>query len=328
MMSHMHDRDDRDRVNRPPHMPGAYGKPLIESLGFDNGSALIARCSNDAIIAATVCRLQTPSHAPTRPLAREDALLAEIHLSDQIRRDVWLDGKRAETSHLLKNEVCIHDLRRELVYQFHTPLDSISVYLPRKTLDFIADDVHAPRLADVAILPGVGVGDPTLTTMARILLPALEPGSRVSKLFSDHVMMAAAVHIAETYGGLKPFPRRERGGLAPWQERRAKEILIAFLDGELPIALLASECELSVSHFSRRFKRSTGLAPHQWLVQHRIEIAKKMLCETQRSLSEIALACGFSDQSHFTRTYTRLNGESPGAARRAMAKGSDRRPLQ
>jgi len=64
-------------------------------------------------------------------------------------------------------------------------------------------------------------------------------------------------------------------------------------------------------------KKSTGLALHQWLVHERIGVAKRSLYETQRPVSEIALACGFAGQSNFTRTYKRLIGKSPGAVRRA-----------
>jgi AraC family transcriptional regulator len=75
--------------------------------------------------------------------------------------------------------------------------------------------------------------------------------------------------------------------------------------------------------FSHLLKKSTDLAPHQWLVHERIGVAKKLLYETQQPMSEIALACGFAGQSHFTRTYKRLIGESPGAVRRAMTSEND-----
>jgi AraC family transcriptional regulator len=305
----------------------AYGGQLIDALGFDQGPAHITRYSRDAIVAVTVGRLCKPSQRPTRALAREEAFLAEIQLGEEVRRELWLDGRPEKTLPLLKGEVCIHDLRRETVYQFRTSADSMFFYLPRRTLDFIADGANAPRVTDVLISPVGGISDPTLATIARALLPSLEHNAAASRLFSDQVTMAAAAHIAENYFGMKLSRRHERGGLASWQERRAKEMMSTCTRGEVPIAVLASECELSAGHFSRLFKKTTGLAPHQWLLKHRIGTAKAMLHETQQPISEIALACGFSDQSHFTRMYTRLNGESPGTTRRATARmtGPDRR---
>jgi AraC family transcriptional regulator len=84
--------------------------------------------------------------------------------------------------------------------------------------------------------------------------------------------------------------------------------------------LLAKECRLSVSHFSRAFHRTMGAAPHNWLLTHRIEVAKEKLRDGRLSLSDIALACGFADQSHLTRVFTRIVGASPGAWRRARAE--------
>jgi AraC family transcriptional regulator len=75
---------------------------------------------------------------------------------------------------------------------------------------------------------------------------------------------------------------------------------------------------LSTSYFARAFRTSTGLAPHQWLAHRRVEVAKYLLRQQRGSLREIALACGFSDQSHFTRVFTRIVGSSLGAWRRNL----------
>jgi AraC family transcriptional regulator len=81
---------------------------------------------------------------------------------------------------------------------------------------------------------------------------------------------------------------------------------------------VARECRLSVSHFSRAFRRTMGVAPHNWLLTRRIEVAKEKLRNSGLSLSEVALACGFADQSHLTRVFTGMVGVSPGAWRRAL----------
>jgi transcriptional regulator GlxA family with amidase domain len=112
------------------------------------------------------------------------------------------------------------------------------------------------------------------------------------------------------------LPRALRGGLAPWQERRAKEILDARLDGGVSLATLAGACDLSVRHFSRAFRQSTGQSPHRWLLERRLDRARGLLELSAQSLSEIAAACGFANQSHFTRTFTRAVALSPGAWRR------------
>jgi AraC family transcriptional regulator len=81
---------------------------------------------------------------------------------------------------------------------------------------------------------------------------------------------------------------------------------------------VARECRLSVSHFSRAFRRSMGVAPHNWLLTRRVEVAKEKLRDDRMSLMDVALATGFADQSHLTRVFTRMVGVSPGAWRRAL----------
>jgi AraC-like DNA-binding protein len=107
-----------------------------------------------------------------------------------------------------------------------------------------------------------------------------------------------------------------KGGLAPWQERRSKEMIAADRSGATTLVAVAEACGLSVGYFSRAFRKTTGLAPHTWLQHARVERAMTMLRGTDKSLSEIALAGGFSDQSHFTRVFTQRVGMSPGAWRR------------
>jgi AraC family transcriptional regulator len=131
-------------------------------------------------------------------------------------------------------------------------------------------------------------------------------------------MLGVGVHLAQTYGGLRPVARPGRGGHAPWQERRAKEVLSSNLDGSVPLKDVARECRLSVSHFSRAFRRTVGVAPHNWLLTRRVDVAKEKLRDRRLSLSDVALACGFADQSHLTRVFTGTVGVSPGAWRRAL----------
>ena len=178
----------------------------------------------------------------------------------------------------------------------------------------IVDAANVPHIGDLRYEPCRGVDDPIVRALMSALYLALDRPDQANQLFVDCTMQALACHIAQTYGGLQTLTAR--GGLAPWQERRAKEILEANLSGDIPVTQLARECSLSTGHFSRAFKVTTGIAPHQWLLNRRIENAMRLLRNRQLSLAEVALTCGFSDQSHFTRVFTRLSGTSPGAWRR------------
>ncbi|WPP01578.1 AraC family transcriptional regulator [Pseudomonas sp. HR96] len=107
--------------------------------------------------------------------------------------------------------------------------------------------------------------------------------------------------------------------LSPWQERLAKRTMIEHMASGMPIAAVAAQCALSRSHFSRAFKKTTGLSPRDWLQQARIERARHLLAASSVPIAEVSLECGFADQSHFTRVFTRATGATPFNWRRAAA---------
>lgn len=94
--------------------------------------------------------------------------------------------------------------------------------------------------------------------------------------------------------------------------------LDANLGREVSLSALAQECGLSASHFARAFRRSTGMAPYQWLLRRRVEKARHQLRSSDAPLTDIGLACGFADQSHFTRVFAKVVGMSPGSWRRQV----------
>jgi AraC family transcriptional regulator len=147
--------------------------------------------------------------------------------------------------------------------------------------------------------------------------PALHAPQDVNTLFVDHICLAAVAHFAWTYGAYKP--RRPGTGtrLSPRQEQLVKEMIEVGMDGDVRLADLAAACGLSVSHFSRAFRATTGMPPHRWLLARRVEVAKTLLAGSRRTIAEVALEVGFFDQSHFKRVVTRNVGTSPVPWRRA-----------
>ena len=109
--------------------------------------------------------------------------------------------------------------------------------------------------------------------------------------------------------------------LAPWQIRRAIQLLQAAISAGCSVETLAGACGLSPSHFAHAFKASTGVPPHRWLLLHRVHCAREMIECTNERLSAIALNCGFADQSHLTRAFRSVIGTSPAAWRRERRMG-------
>jgi AraC family transcriptional regulator len=108
------------------------------------------------------------------------------------------------------------------------------------------------------------------------------------------------------------------GGLSPTALRRAIERLRSDADPDVSLAALASDAGLSRFHFCRAFKESTGLSPHTWLRQHRLEQAMNMLRDTNESVASIAATLGYSSQTAFAAAFRKLTGETPSDWRRRI----------
>jgi AraC family transcriptional regulator len=295
---------------------GAYGDRLGRHLHMGDTPALVSRTLNKTPVAVTRCKVDAPSHGPTSPIPQEDAYMVVLQIGGRIARDLWLEGVPVRTEPMDTGQVALHDLRRSPVFKVYAPVNSLNFYIPRRVLDACADDTETARISELCFTPGVGVNDRVLAPLGDALLPAFDHPDQVSKLFVDHVTAAVVLHIAQAFGGTMRDKRLPRGGLARWQERRAKEFIDANLDGEISVAQIAAVCGLSSHHFSRAFRQSTGMAPHQWLLKCRVDKGKQLLRGAMLPISEIAAACGFAHQSHFTRVFAKSVGLSPGQWRR------------
>jgi AraC-like DNA-binding protein len=135
--------------------------------------------------------------------------------------------------------------------------------------------------------------DPVVRHLGICLHTARARPSEMSPVCADHIASALEAYLkhAHKIGSLPP--PAARGGLAPWQLRRAKEMLASRLDEPISLAELARACKLSPGHFARAFRQTTGQPPHRWLIEQRVEKAKQLWstrrCRWPRSLRIAAL---------------------------------------
>src|SRR5882757_2483152 len=188
-------------------MTEAYGQRLGEALRVENGPAIVTRALRTADIAVTEIRCDKPLPEMCGPLRREDVFLVTLHLSDSRNREYWEDGRRASVRDLRAGESCLHDLKRDPTALPDNAFHSLVFYLPRAALDAIADDANAPRIRDLSYEPGAGVNDLTISGLGNLLLSALRHLDQPKPLFVDNVLLAVGVHVAQTYGGMRPMWR-------------------------------------------------------------------------------------------------------------------------
>jgi len=193
------------------------------------------------------------------------------------------------------------------------PFDTLVLYVKQAALDEIAYSLRAPRV-DRLVWP-LGRPDPVVYNLGQTLVSTLEQPNTATKLFIDHILHALNCHFVCSYGGVTKPTKHATGGLTARQMRRATEFLDAHLDGDIDVRQVAETCELSVSHFARAFKQTFRRPPYQWLLERRIEKARDLMKGSRLPLAEIALQCGFADQSGFNRSFKRIHGVTPGTWR-------------
>jgi len=133
----------------------------------------------------------------------------------------------------------------------------------------------------------------------------------------------AMIGSSDPYDTKHAAPSAPRGGLAPWKARKVSAYIEAHLDSTIATADLAGLVKLSVFHFCRAFRASFGESPHTYVMRRRVECAQGLMLRTNSPLAQIATQCGLSDQAHFSKSFRRFVGESPGAWRRARAAPPD-----
>jgi AraC-like DNA-binding protein len=266
----------------------------------------------------TITQLQSPAGLPERitKLSPVPALLVSISLKSlpSSTYRVWTADKLIPTS-------TVHPFRSNVIDFDSQPrcwagsaFDYAHYSVPRKGLDDIAEDLGFGRVSDYRL--AVLENDLVVAQITKSILPFLGRKDRLSVLALDQFSLVLGAHLIQQYGILQKTARRSKGGLAPWQKRRASELLHENMHGRIRLSHIAGECGLSVSHFARSFKTSFGISTHQWLMQHRIDHTKQLMSQTIMSLIDIAIQSGFNDQAAFTRTFHQFVGVSPGRWRR------------
>jgi AraC family transcriptional regulator len=278
------------------------------------GSALVTNSKESALTSARF-RHDAP-HPAVKSLPAQDAFVAIMQVSPLPAHDLWIGDKHYTVDAGSNGVMNIANLDEPFACRIARPFENIHIHIPRSVLDDVAEEANAPKIDRLLAPNGWETADPVVQGVQTSLLTALARPEEISRLFADHLHLALVAHLARTYGNMQEGQRLRSGGLAPWQERRAKELIAANLGKEISLERVARECHLSVSYFSRAFKVSTGMTPHEWLQICRIERAKDMMMAAEVSLAEVALACGFADQSHFTKIFTRNVGNTPGAWQR------------
>ena len=270
----------------------------------------------------TFSRLKSdrPQREPTKAPRAEDAYTIHVMLQPVTEMQLWLNGREHHVPPMPAGGVVIGHLENGPIAQYRSPCDFMRLYIAKATIDELSDSAFG-RTPEGLRRPDHGAGDPVLHSLASVGAELVRRQSPNDQLLLDQLALAIHAHLTHAYAGPPRDPRQASvGGLAPWQEKRAKAFFEANLGEAVSLAEVAGLCGISPSHFARAFRAATGRPPHRWLLERRIEAAKAALRLSDGPLAEISKACGFSDPSHFSRAFSQATGETPAAWRRSHGR--------
>ncbi|CDG82241.1 AraC family transcriptional regulator [Janthinobacterium agaricidamnosum] len=170
---------------------------------------------------------------------------------------------------------------------------------------------------DFEALPAPGIRDDMLAALMHTLQLEQASGYSSGRLFTDGIEQAICARLVSQHGVRVPAAAIP-GGLPAWQMRRITDFIQANLAQPIQLTDLAACAAYSPAHFSRLFQASFRTTPHQYVLQLRITQAQTLLRQRQYSVIEVGLLCGFTNPQHFSRTFHRLTGITPGAYRRGV----------
>lgn len=192
-------------------------------------------------------------------------------------------------------------------------LESLTVSLTEDFLKRTTIDFEANRNARIVL--SCGPQDALVRSIGLALADEIDNGQPAGKLYAESLVSTLAVHLLRHYSTESLVDDIHFGGLPAHKLRRVTEFIEENLDRDLELAEIAQAVDLSPYHFARSFKQTTGFTPIQFLMQRRIETAKRLLAESEAPLVDVGLSVGFKNQSHFSTLFRKLTSMTPKAYR-------------
>ncbi|WP_347280014.1 AraC family transcriptional regulator [Leptolyngbya sp. FACHB-8] len=193
--------------------------------------------------------------------------------------------------------------------RWNQDIDFIHCYLEPDLITHIAYESVNPDIVEVQL--SLQKPDPLVWQIISALKSVLETGAENSCFYAESMATALAAHVLKYYTTRKHVLREYEDGLPKYKLKRALDYINEHLSENVSLAVIATELGMSQFYFCRLFKQSTGITPHAYLMQQRVELSKQLLKSGKRTINDIALACGFANSSHFAKCFRRYTGVSP-----------------
>jgi AraC family transcriptional regulator len=191
------------------------------------------------------------------------------------------------------------------------PIQTLHLHLNQHLFVQTVEELADRDPARLTVQDRSGFQDPLLSQLGLALQREVSHPLTADRLYADTVAQMMVVHLLRHYATLRVTIQEYTQGLSRQQMRSVTDFVLAHLHEPPSLERLAQQVNLSAYHFARLFRRTTGESPHQFVLRKRLEAAKRLLRETELPLSQIAVAVGFPNQSHFTQVFREHQGLTP-----------------
>lgn len=196
------------------------------------------------------------------------------------------------------------------------PADVLVIAFDR---NFFTELSHQAADADIELIGELGVTDRRLAELTGLFDDELRDNGSNGRFYVENLGAALAAYLVQRRTN-KPTAAsyQSRISLAPSRLRRIIEYIDTHLTDDLGLTELSEVAGLNPHHFAHAFKETVGMPPHRFIVERRVDKARGLLEYRQQSIADIAIACGFANQSHFTEHFRRVVGTTPAKYRRSL----------
>jgi AraC family transcriptional regulator len=232
-------------------------------------------------------------------------------------------GSAPERTLIGPRRICLTPGNAAARWQHHGRPEILQVYLRHSIYESAVAEMYGCDPAAAEIVPRFAMTDPLLEQLAIAITASLREGTAQDGLYVDSLAQMIAAHLARHHcSRSKPLRSLAAQRISSWKVRRLLDYIEGNLGGDLSLEAMAAEVEVSPLYLARAFKTAVGQSPHQYVLRRRLERAKELLRGTDCPIVDVALASGFSSQSHLSNWFLRQVGVSPAVYRRQGFDGS------
>ena len=257
---------------------------------------------------------EAPLRTEENAIAHPSLIYHIAHPTHVVRK---IAGERQEQSLIGPGRFCLTPGDVSAYWQHSGNPEILQLYLRRSVLENAIDDMYGGNGASVTLVPRFSIADPLLEQLAFAVVQALRDGGVEDRLYIETIAELIGMHLARNHSTVsRTRAEPPTDGLSRTRIRRLLDYIEQHLGEDLSLGAMAAEVDLSPLYLVRAFRSTVGQSPHQYVVTRRVELARRMLRDTQTPIADIALITGFSSQSHLSNWFRRIVGVSPAAYRR------------